>query len=276
MDLATFQKNARESDTYETDPDWPRSLMGRLLGWNRLHFYLRLARVVHWGHKTASRNEYDKEHWSRNSYMVWQLVQDCGARVSVSGLQNLRKLDGAPVCISNHMSLLETLLLPAIVLEHYWWAPILKGSLLEYPWLKDVLSAVGPIVVSRTDARADLKTVMSEGCAKLTKGDLVMVFPQATRSVEFKPKEFNTLGVKLAKRAGVQILPLALKTDFVRPSRIRALRDLGPLDRSKTIHFEFGEPIRVSGNGKAEHEKILNFIGTSLTRWKEEDKGEKG
>jgi 1-acyl-sn-glycerol-3-phosphate acyltransferase len=271
MNLEAFQQNVREKETYETDPAWPRSVMGRLLGWCRLHFYLRLASIVHWGHKCALKGEYDKEHWARNSYMVWQLVQDCGVKIKVSGLQNLKKLDGAPVCISNHMSLLETLLLPAIVLEHYWWSPILKGSLLEYPWLKGVLNAVGPIVVGRSDPRADLKTVLSEGCAKLTKGDLVMVFPQATRSVEFKPKEFNTLGIKLAKRAGVQVLPLALKTDFVRPGKLKVFRDLGPLDRSKTIHFEFGEPIRISGNGKAEHEKVLEFVGGCLTRWKEEE-----
>ena len=71
-----------------------------------------------------------------------------------------------------------------------------------------------PIVVGRTDPRKDLEAVMNGGVELLKNGISIVIFPQSTRSVEFKPEEFNSLGVKLAKKAGVDVVPIALKTDF--------------------------------------------------------------
>ena len=41
----------------------------------------------------------------------------------------------------------------------------------------------------------------------------VLIFPQTTRELFFDPKKFNTLGIKLAKRAKVPVIPIAVKTD---------------------------------------------------------------
>ena len=71
--------------------------------------------------------------------------------------------------------------------------------------------------------------------------------------------------MKLAKRADVPIIPVALKTDFQQPGRL--CKDFGPVDRSKTIRFEFGGPITVTGNGKETHKEIVQFIVTRLRQW---------
>jgi len=41
----------------------------------------------------------------------------------------------------------------------------------------------------------------------------VLIFPQTTRDLRFDPNKFNTLGIKLAKRAKVPVIPVAVKTD---------------------------------------------------------------
>ena len=56
--------------------------------------------------------------------------------------------------------------------------------------------------------------LMSKGVEHLKNGTSVIVFPQKTRAAEFNPEEFNSIGVKLAKRAGVPVQPLALDTSF--------------------------------------------------------------
>jgi 1-acyl-sn-glycerol-3-phosphate acyltransferase len=122
-----------------------------------------------------------------------------------------------------------------------------------------------PIVVGRTDPRKDLEAVMNGGMELLSKGISIVIFPQSTRSVEFKPEEFNTLGVKLAKKAGVKVVPLALKTDFWGNGKI--IRELGPLDSRRTIYLKFGEPFPVTGTGKEENQKIIDFIQSSLKEW---------
>ena len=53
----------------------------------------------------------------------------------------------------------------------------------------------------------------------------------------FKPEEFNSIGVKLAKKAGVPVVPVAIKTDFWGNGRI--IKELGPIDNKKTIHIKF-------------------------------------
>jgi 1-acyl-sn-glycerol-3-phosphate acyltransferase len=123
-----------------------------------------------------------------------------------------------------------------------------------------------PVVVGRTDPRKDLEAVMNGGVDLLNKGISIVIFPQSTRSVEFNPEDFNSLGVKLARKANVDIVPIALKTDWWGNGKL--IKELGPIDRHKHIHIKFGEPMKISGNGKEENQKIIDFIKTSLEEWK--------
>jgi len=81
----------------------------------------------------------------------------------------------------------------------------------------------------------------------------------------FARTEFNSLGAKLASRTGAYLVPVALKTDYWGNSPI--LRGFGPVDRSKAIFFEFGEPMAVAGRGRAEHDRCLDFIEDRLKTW---------
>jgi len=122
-----------------------------------------------------------------------------------------------------------------------------------------------PIAVTRTDPRKDLDTVMSEGVRHLAAGRSVIIFPQGTRTPEFRRSGFNSLGVKLASRAGVPVLPVALKTDYWGNSML--MRGFGPVRRKLPILLEFGDAIAVNGRGKAEHEACLDFIESRLRSW---------
>jgi 1-acyl-sn-glycerol-3-phosphate acyltransferase len=93
----------------------------------------------------------------------------------------------------------------------------------------------------------------------------VVIFPQATRSAEFDPAEFNSLGVKLAARAGVPVIPLALRTDFMGNGRL--VKDLGPIDPGKGVYYAFGAPLQVSKTGRETHEAVVKFITTHLKAW---------
>jgi len=107
--------------------------------------------------------------------------------------------------------------------------------------------------------------VLNKGMELLAKGISVVIFPQSTRNTEFNPIEFNSLGVKLAGRAGVPIVPVAIKTDFWENGRV--FKDLGPISRNKPVYIEFHSPMSVKGNGKEENEKIIDFISSKLKSW---------
>ena len=164
------------------------------------------------------------------------------------------------------MSTLETMILPCIIAPHRELTFVVKESLVRHPLFKDVMLSRNPIVVGRADPRKDLEAVMNGGAELLSKGVSIIIFPQSTRNIEFIPEEFNSLGVKLAKKAGVPVVPIALKTDFWGNGKL--VKELGPLDPKKTIHFKFGEPFMVTGNGKEENNRIISFIQASLEEWR--------
>ncbi|MDD3155627.1 MAG: lysophospholipid acyltransferase family protein [Victivallaceae bacterium] len=198
------------------------------------------------------------------------LIERCGGHVHIEGLDHLRSLDGKPVVIvANHMSLLETAVLHAIVRPHLDFSFVIKKSLLKIPYFGDILRSFNAIAVSRENAREDLKTVLNEGRKLLEEGRSIVLFPQSTRSVQFIPENFNTIGEKLARDVGVPVVPLALKTDFVRNGRW--IKELGSVDIGSKVCFSFASPLAITHeNAKDVHRQILSFIGDRLESWRAE------
>ncbi len=223
-----------------------------------LSFYSRLPGVVLTAAKLARKGIYYDEDWVRSSRSMIDLLEMVGVSVEMENLSAISKLDSPCVFVGNHMSVLETFVLPCIIQPHTKFTFVVKKSLIDYPVFKHVMRSRDPIVVGRINPREDLKTVMADGLKRLNDGISVLIFPQTTRTTEFDPKAFNTIGIKLAKRAGVPVIPFALKTDAWGIGRW--IKDFGKVDPSKQVSFWFGNPITISGKGKDEHEGIIQFI----------------
>jgi len=172
---------------------------------------------------------------------------------------------GPLVYIANHMSMLDTLVLPCILLAFKEITFVVKESLLNYPVFGSILRAVNPIAVTRRNPREDLKVVLNQGKKLLSKGHSIVIFPQATRSDTFDAESFNSLGVKLARQAGVPVVPIALKTDFQQNGKI--IKDMGPVNPRKTLYLKFGEPLAVEGGGQVTHRAVVAFIIKTLSAW---------
>jgi 1-acyl-sn-glycerol-3-phosphate acyltransferase len=124
---------------------------------------------------------------------------------------------------------------------------------------------VKPIAVQRQNPRKDLKVVLEEGQQLLGQNRSIIIFPQATRSAAFNAEAFNTLGVKLARKAGVPVVPVALKTDFQQNGRL--IKEMGPIKLKNTVHIQFGSPIEVDGSGQKTHLQVVSFIQQNLAQW---------
>lgn len=216
--------------------------------------------------KEAIRKVYDTKAWADSSFEILQFIERTGGVFHITGMENITKPTGPVLFISNHMSTLETMVFPCIIAPHREVTFVVKESLVKHPLFGDVMRSRNPVVVGRTDPRKDFEAVMNGGAELLSNGSSIIIFPQSTRSLEFKPEEFNSLGVKLAKKAGVQVVPVAIKTDFWGNGKL--IKELGPLDCTKHIHFKFGEPFSITGNGKEENQRIIEFIKSSLEDWK--------
>lgn len=257
-----------EGDSYVTPPDTPRATLHKVFFGSRWGMYAALVREVFHSRALALRGEYDDEAWAAASYYLFSTAEGCGARFDIRGFDNIRAADGPVVFISNHMSTLETLVFPVLIVPIRRVTFVVKEQLVQGPMFGPIMSSRNPVTVTRTDPRRDLHAVLTEGPKRLGAGLSVIVFPQATRSAHFDPKRFNSLGVKLALRAGTQIIPVAIKTDFWSNGKI--LRGFGPLHPENTVHIEFGRPEPVTGGGKSEHRRVVNFIAERLERWTSE------
>jgi len=228
-------------------------------------FYVRVLRVVLGSAYLAKRGRYGDFEWYMASYNTKRAFEKTGARVSIKGTEHFAKLDQPCVFIGNHMSTAETFLLPSMIRPIREVSYVVKQSLVDYPIFKHVIRARDPIVVGRVNPRDDLKAVLGGGQERLEQGISIIIFPQRTRTVEFDRDAFNTIGVKLAKRAGVPVIPLALKTNAW--SNGKLLKDYGTFDPSIDAKFEFGEPIDVVSNGREAHQAVIEFIESRFKKW---------
>jgi 1-acyl-sn-glycerol-3-phosphate acyltransferase len=246
-----------------SSPAQERSGAARL--WPGLVFYARILAIVFRAGAGAKRGTYDDTAWCQSSLHTLRLLERVGVRCEITGVHHIATLTGPCVFIGNHMSTLETFILPVILAPLRPVTFVVKQSLCEYPVFGHVMRSRDPIVVGRTNPREDLKAVLDGGAERLARGVSVVVFPQTTRTPIFDPAEFNTIGVKLAKRAGVPVVPLALKTDAWGNGRL--IKEWGRIHPSKTVYFAFGTPRGIATRGGEEHEEIVRYIGSHITAW---------
>jgi 1-acyl-sn-glycerol-3-phosphate acyltransferase len=251
---------------YDTPQKEKLTLKERICFNSKLYFTLKYAGIVFKTRRQALDKVYDTKAWADSSLYIFRFIEKTGGKFHITGMENINKSDGPVLFICNHMSTLETMILPCLIAPLREVTFVVKDSLVRHPLFKDVMLSRNPIVVGRTDPRKDLEAVMTGGVERLAGGVSIIIFPQSTRSLEFKPEEFNSLGIKLAKKAGVKVVPVALKTDFWGNGKL--IKELGPIDMNRHIHFKFGEPISITGNGKEENQQIIDFIKSSLNEWK--------
>lgn len=265
LDINRFPHN-----THITPPDFPRALGDHLLFHSRWWLHIQLSRIVIRSGRKAKRGNYSDRDWVNSSLGVFSAIERAGGRFHISGLDNIRHLTKPVVFISNHMSTLETVIFPGLIVPFVRATFVIKDSLLHYPYFGHILKSRDAIAVSRNNSRQDLVHVLQKGKELLGGGVSVIIFPQSTRYSSLDPEKFNSLGIKLARNAGVGAIPVAIKTDFWETGKW--LKDFGPIHREKTIHIEFGKEMAIEGTGKEQHANTLDFIARRLEQWNREEK----
>ncbi|RJP72562.1 MAG: 1-acyl-sn-glycerol-3-phosphate acyltransferase [Ignavibacteriales bacterium] len=234
-----------------------------------LKFFTFFPKMVIKGGNLAKKGLYNSRAWINASIDIFFALENSGITFEIEGMKNIQKVNGPVVFISNHMSTLETVILPSIIHPVKYVTFIVKQELLKIPYFGLLLKARKPIVVGRTNPREDLINVLQTGNEYLKNGKSVIIFPQKTRSNYLELSSFNTLGVKLAKKADVPIIPVALVTDAWANGKF--VKEVGKIDPEKKVYFSFGEPIKVTTAGAIEHQMVLDFIKAKFIQWGKRD-----
>lgn len=257
-------------DGYDTPADNRCSLGFRLCLKSRWYYYAGIFGTFCRGGVLGARGKLDENAQTWLSNRNLRQIEKCGGSVHIAGLEHLRAVAGKPtIIVANHMSLLETGLLHAVIRGYLDFSFVVKESLLRVPFFRHVIRSLDVIPVTRKNPREDLKTMLREGKRILDSGRSLIVFPQSTRTETLEPDKFNSIGVKLARSTGAAVLPLALKTDFLANGRV--IRDLGGIRPQRRVCFEFAPAMRVAGGGQEEQHAIIEFINSRLVEWRRQD-----
>lgn len=251
---------------YATPPEFKRSATDRLLGRFDPWFVLQVFRIVASGTRFAKRNEFTPTVFAAHAALTLRLVERCGGRVELDGLHHVAALQTPAVFVANHMSMLETFVIPGVIQPFRPVTVILKQELLRYPMFGVILRQLQCISVTRTDPRADLTTMLREGAERLGRGISLLVFPQSTRSFDVDPSKFNSIGAKLAARTELPVIPVAVDTAFIGKGRI--LHDFGRINRAKPVRMRFHAPVPTTGNGRDAHHATIQTIVSTITNWR--------
>jgi 1-acyl-sn-glycerol-3-phosphate acyltransferase len=230
-----------------------------------LVFYAKILRIIYQSARICKTGVYGKDDWIKHSLEVIRAFESIGGRFHFENMGAFQHLNTPCIFVGNHMSIMETFVLPCLIRPYRPVTFVIKESLIAYPYFKHVMRSRNPIVVGRTNPREDFRIVLEEGQNRVNANISVVIFPQTTRSKHFDPHKFNSLGIKLARRCQVPVVPFALKTDAWENGR--RLKDAGRIRPGKWVHISFGEPFQVQDSGKKAHRWVVDFITRKLNSW---------
>ena len=184
--------------------------------------------------------------WAR--FNLWSVGVLCGLRFEVKGAEHIPDEVGVAFC--KHQSMWETLALQQVLPAQAW---VLKQELLRVPVFGWGLNVLEPIAIDRSAGRKAVDQVVKEGKDRLAKGRWIVVFPEGTRIGVGEAKKFGIGGAILAKKAGVEILPIAHNAGCFWPRH-------GFIKHAGVIQMVIGEPIGTVG-------KSLKEINAETKDW---------
>jgi len=212
------------------------------------------------------RGKLTTDLWAHICWDTAQKIEAYGGTLACEGWNNRQTQSGPVVYLSNHMSTLETVLLPPIVLAYGPFNVVVKASLSHLPFLGKTAARLGLIPLTRTSPREDLMRMFTIGADCIKQGHSILIFPQGSREKVFSSKMFSSIGAKLAEKAGVPIVPIAVQTD-IEPTRPGSLfKDFGPVDPSRPVRIRCGAPIPVTNAREMLH-ATFEWMATQLRGW---------
>ncbi len=124
----------------------------------------------------------------------------------ISGLENIDP-KGKYVIMMNHNAMMDVPTLYFTPLDFRW---VSKRQVFSIPFFGQFLVLHGDIAIERGNPAAAMKLVMERGLKWLDRGVSVSIFPEGTRSKTGDIGRFKSGGFRLAREAGVEILPVVV------------------------------------------------------------------
>lgn len=129
----------------------------------------------------------------------------CGAKIEADGQENIP--EGAVLFVGNHQSYLD--ILSTYVCIKGGTGYVSKIEMDKVPVFNLWMRGINCLFLDRDNIREGIKTI-KKGTEELKKGYSMFIFPEGTRNQAEEMLEFKAGSTKMAEKAGVPILPVAI------------------------------------------------------------------
>lgn len=268
--LESFREELLATGGYCTADDRRPARRRKPSGYVTARFTLSLSRVFPLCALYDALGLLTVDRWSKFCFSAVTMPEALGMRVKLEGWGARQAYNGPVVYLCNHMATYETIMLPPVLLSYGPFSVVTKASLAHLPFLESAAAKMGVVPIGRQNPKADLMVLFDIGTRRIADGHSFLIFPQGTRQSVFDRRKFSSIGAKLAEKAGVPVVPIAIdsRCQTTRESGPfkKLFKDFGPLDTSRDIRCACG-PVIPCGKSREMHEASFNWIADTLESW---------
>ena len=161
------------------------------------------------------------------------LLMMCGARATISGLQNVPK-EGGVIFASNHQGAFDILIHLAYLPRYFRF--VAKSELFRIPFFGWYMSVAGYVPIEREVSTSAHRTIGSVSDV-LSNGDCILIFPEGTRSNTGELGPFKRGSLMAAFSSGATVVPVAISGSYKMMPKKTFLINIAP------ISIKFGQPM---------------------------------
>lgn len=170
--------------------------------------------------------------------------------VQAEGLENLYTDRGQLLC-SNHQSLFDIFILDSLLPIQFRF--VVKKELFKVPVLGKCLQFEQDIMLDRENRRKGIESIKKAGDL-IASGRSVAIFPEGTRSIDGKVKEFRRGSMLVATLSKAPIIPVTIDGSY----RIKSKNSV--LIHPRKVRIIIGKPIDTQGLSRVEQKALAEKI----------------
>ncbi|WP_298827715.1 lysophospholipid acyltransferase family protein [uncultured Planococcus sp.] len=181
------------------------------------------------------------------------IMERTKSTVSITGLENLP--EGPALFVSNHEGNFDIPVLLSTIPKPFGF--ISKKEVKKLPIISMYMEQMNCVFLDRTDRRSALKSI-TDTVEKLKDGHSILIFPEGTRSKGQGLGEFKSGFMRIAKDAGVPILPIAIHgtSDIMEKNNNKVL----PAD----VKVQILNPISAELIGTLDSKEAITLVRTQI------------
>jgi 1-acyl-sn-glycerol-3-phosphate acyltransferase len=193
---------------------------------------------------------------NRLHYQFWKsLIRGCSVpyfRIRYTGMKNV-PLEGGILAVSNHQSHLDPPLVGAGCPRRMNY--LARETLFHPPIFAKFIYSVGAFPLDREGVGL---SGIKEALKRLKRGEIVLLFPEGTRTPDGEIHPFKPGFTTLAVRSKSAILPIAIEGAY------RAWPKKAHFPRPRTVNIHYGSPILPQEYENLDERALVTLVETRV------------